>query len=282
MFIWDWLAQEVVELPGPPPRDAGQMADALLASMAGPAQQAEEAAPEAAQAIQRPMDLFKSIFEASDSSDSSEEDEPEPAPAPAPAMAAVMKGPQPAPRPQAVQASAAAAPLAEPSSFWREATSLLQPGNSGSAMGPQQENGPAEASAKPVHVFQSRQQRQAQAAAAQLQALDPSLPRMTGLPQPSGAVSGDTPAVAGLEGAPGNGLGGPRGPGSVSEGDSDSSDGESEGGDEGIRAQAAVGRESRQAGRVGKRKGKHKGKSSKKSKQKEGKHKAKRKHKRGK
>ena len=267
-----------MELPGPPPRDAGQMADALLASMAGPAQQAGEAAPEAAQAIQRPMDLFRSIFEASDSSDSSEEDEPAPAPAPAPATAAAAKGPQPAPRPQAVQASVAAAPLAGPSSLQCEATGSVQPGRLGSALGPQQEEGPAEASAKPVHVFQSRQQRQAQAAAAQLQALNPSLPGMTGLPQPTGAVLGDIPAVAGLEGVPRNGVGELRDPESVStRGSSISS--KSEGRDEGVRTQAALGREGRQAGRVSKRKGKHKGKSSKKSKQKEGKHKVKRKHK---
>ena len=274
MFIWGWLAQEVVELPGPPPRDAGQMADALLASMAGPAQQAEEAAPEAAQAIQRPMDLFKSIFEASDSSDSSEEDEPEPAPAPA--MAAAMEGPQPAPRPQAVQASAAAAPLAGLSSFQREATGSIQPGRPGSALGPQQEEGPAEASAKPVHVFQSRQQRQVQAAAAQLQALDASLPRIAVPLQPSGTVAVEVPGAYRLEGVPGNGVDSLRDPDRVSDGGSNSS--ESENRDEGVRNKA-VGRESRQAGKVSKRKGKHKGKSSKKSKQKEGKHQAKRKHK---
>ena len=285
------------QLPGPPPRDAGQLADALLASLAGPAQQQSEAAliaaPEAAQTLQRPMDLFKSIFEASESSESSDDDNDVDASGirvEHPPLAEQAKGPLKAAQPLAT---------ASPSAQLIPPQSHLLPTAGGK--GPQtdfrttshsqQQPSHAEAlqpSARPVHVFQSRQQRQAQASAPpthQSMSQDPKLPSMpstnssaTALPSQGYEAVPGKPGLGGLPGTEADveNLGEGEG-GSASDGASGSS--ESERADQGVRQRTGQRQEKEHGGRVSKRKGKHKGKGSKKSKQKDSKQKAKRRHK---
>ena len=253
------------ELPGPPPRSAQQLADALLASLATP-QEPQEAAPEAAAAIQRPMDLFKSIFEASDSSDTSGS-EPEDAAIGSPAA---KKGVQP---PGPVQADEAAlAPAASAATAAGPPAAGLQSVSGAVVQGPAAAE-TAQAS-RPVHMFRSRQERGAQAGAAAASSSaqpgqvspvisdeqEPSLPdppaRVTGLQSMEGVGAQPVRGTEGQAGdAPGSGSG--------------SSSAESE------PVARRSGKERKHAGKVSKRKGKHK----KKSKQKEGKHKGKQRHK---